>query len=200
MQAVITQMSNQLCLCGHILRSETERLRGRCIECGLQDDMNEHTVSTLLTYAKEQDHCLQPIVHMARKAIAAERKAMSSFYKERSMCEADFLDAYELCEALTCIANALSQWAYVAARLWYALELAGEDHQPYLRTLHLWSTQQFSRLLSIHLAMQASIQVFCRERSILLTFSVVDQALDLSAQTHARTKTDVSKRIEALAY
>ncbi len=41
----------QRCLCGHLLRSETERTKGRCIECGLQDHTNDTLLAALLTYA-----------------------------------------------------------------------------------------------------------------------------------------------------
>ncbi len=188
----VNPSGEQRCLCGHLLRSETERTKGQCIECGLQDHTNDTLLAVLLTYAKEQNHSMQPLAHLTCKAITAEREAMTHFSKKRMPDEADWLCAYDLCEALNQVANALTQWAYVAARLWYALELSREDDS--LKELHTWSTRQFSRLLSIHLSMQASVQTICRERGILLTFRIVDQVLDLSAKAHTETKTDVPEK------
>ena len=165
---LLLPLADQRCLCGHLLRSDQERKRGRCIECELQEHMNENQLFFFLTYAKEQDRSCQPVAHMMRKAITAEREAMSRFSKERNGDETGWLSAYDLCEALNCVANALSHWAYVAARLWHALELTREDQDlyPYLCMLHTWSTGQSTRLLSIHLAMQARVQVFCQEYGI----------------------------------
>jgi hypothetical protein len=49
-----------------------------------------------------------------------------------------------------------------------------------LTKLHQWSIGQFQRLFTIHLSMQSRLQHFCEERRILLTFKVLDQALDLT--------------------
>lgn len=196
MQTEMIENRQLRCLCGHLLRAQSEQATGGCIECHLQEHTNENMLSMLLTYAKEQNHGMQPIAHMAHMAITAQRQAMTHYSKTRTPDDADWLCAYDLCEALNQTANALTQWAYVAARLWNALERSSNREHCYLKELHTWSVQQFSRLLSTHLSMQASVQTLCQAGGILLTFRIVDQVLDLSAKTHTDTKTNVSERAE----
>jgi len=180
--ATIETAAPQQCFCGYLLRTPTEREKGWCIECGMQTALNEARVNEIARAAQTLQ-ALHPIAHTARKAIVAEQGAVTLSGRKPLDGEPPFLCAYDHCHALDQIAHAFMQWAYVSARLWLMQEQeeGDQERKTALTELHRWSVQQFKRLFTIHLTMQTRLQHFCEEQRILLTFKVIDQALDLTA-------------------
>lgn len=164
-------MNYQRCFCGYLLRSETERWKGWCLECGIQRTFNLAVIDRV---AAAPD--LSIITYSARKATLAEQEAVTRLETQPSD-EQDpaFYHAYVLCDALSSIAQAFTQWAYASAHLW-ALHEREENatRKTTILDFHHWGTEQFRRLFTIHLSMQARTQHFCKEQHILLTYQTLD--------------------------
>jgi hypothetical protein len=172
------ETSQAPCFCGHLLRSQSEQATGWCLECILQTSLTEGDIDQFANAALKQSPL---ITHMARKATAAEREAIRKSSRQPIEGEPGIFRAYDLCDALNLLTRALTQWAYASARLWYLLQTCDQEQQSTLAHLHQWSTDQFRRISTLHFAVQTRTRCFCEEYHIPLTFSVVDQALDLSA-------------------
>lgn len=166
------------CFCGHLLRSQSEQATGWCLECVLRTSLTEGNIDQFADAELKQSPL---ITHMARKAIAAEREAIRKSSRQPVEGEPGIFRAYDLCDALNLLTRALTQWAYASARLWYLLQTCDQEQQETLTYLHQWSTDQFRRIWTLHFAVQTRTRCFCEEHRIPLTFTIVDQALDLSA-------------------
>ncbi len=167
------------CFCGHILRAPTELAKGWCLECGMQAALNQATIDQL-----SQMPGLDLIAHLARKAAVAEIMAVTrSERTPERRSQPSFFSAYEQCEALSSVAEALTQWAFASARLWLLQEEEQDpERKAALAGLHQWTTRQFKRLFTIHLTMQARLSQFCGEHHIPVTFKIADEALNIASQ------------------
>lgn len=218
MQKRGTEQVSEQCSCGHLLRSERERTDGQCIECRIAQNLlpstsckgelsmiptseEEHNAPLTwhdLTQLKtlwigEHEHAstnvLKVVGHMALRAIHSEEEAQT-----RSSISADapsFTVAYRYCEVLDVLKQAVENWVYVAARLWYIKERetgASESERDHLDQLHQCSIAQQQRLFLSYFLLQSRLQDFCHQHHILLSAHVIDQALDLSVEetAHAR--------------
>lgn len=152
-----------------------------------QHSTEEGTIASLVplkaqwteTYETIQTLSLRIIAHTALQALQSEEESWAK-YTALASC-LDFVDAYRLCDALALHKQAIEHWMYVSARLWYLRErheLPAEEQQRLGILLESANTQQ-RKLLVDHLEMQSYVQRYCHSHRILVTFSIIDLALEL---------------------
>jgi hypothetical protein len=170
----------QRCFCGHLLRTSDEQTTGWCIECGLQIVYNEGIIDRLSTRAETS-----LISFLARKAVLAEKTASIRSSQPINEDLSPLSYARDLCEMLNAIAQALTYWADISARL-LPPEEASQERKTIFAALYPWSIQQFRRTFAIQLMMQAQLQEFCEQQYLLLP-SLIDHLNSEQEWCHARS-------------
>lgn len=184
------------CLCQNLLRIETERAKGRCIECDIQDVLSATTLQGMpalvqpdftvlfqhwgqITHEEVSQHSLLKIAQLALRTLKIEEEAyvwyallhqtpLAAF----SPASAPLSHAETLCTVQDGIIQAFTQWIHIAHSLWQLLQAEPENTR--YQTLHHHALTHYQRLIAHYQTLTDEIAAYCKQHALTLRITLLD--------------------------